>query len=103
MMAFSASFGLFGRASIILKNFSSGGHVATETVAPASASALAIENPNPRSSPTPATSADFPVRSMASIGGMIASPRAALAPARCDRDRHFDDDRPGCDRRAVSR
>src|SRR3954468_1105370 len=48
---------------------SAGGQVPTHTEAPASASALAMANPNPASSATPATSARFPVRSMASMRG----------------------------------
>src|SRR5687767_6937973 len=49
------------------KMFSAGGHVATITLAPASASDFAIANPNPPSSATPATSARRPVRSILSI------------------------------------
>lgn len=44
-----------------------GGHVPTETEAPASARALAMAKPNPPSSATPATSALFPVRSILSM------------------------------------
>src|SRR5687767_8081446 len=51
---------------------SAGGHVATETFAPASASAFAIAKPKPPSSATPATNACFPLRSIASMGGLIA-------------------------------
>ena len=51
---------------------SAGGHVPTQTEAPASNSALAMANPNPASSATPATSARFPVRSMASMRARIA-------------------------------
>src|SRR5439155_9031963 len=63
---------------------SAGGHVATETLAPASASALAIAKPNPPSSATPATSARRPVRSMLSMGRNVASPEGAEeGPAVC--------------------
>src|SRR5438105_274223 len=56
--------------------FSAGGQVPTHTVAPASASALAMANPYPASSATPATSARFPVRSIASMGAVSRGPAA---------------------------
>src|SRR5439155_6624347 len=58
---------IFPRSSSFVKMPSVGGHVPTQTVAPASASALAIAKPNPPSSDTPATKARLPLRSMASI------------------------------------
>src|SRR5438067_10950701 len=56
----------------VSKMFSAGGQVPTQTEAPASASAFEIANPNPASSATPATSARFPVRSIASMPRGIA-------------------------------
>ena len=61
---------IFPRSMRLRKMLRAGGHVPTQTVAPASASALAIAKPNPPSSATPATSARRPVRSMLSIGGI---------------------------------
>src|SRR5258708_35025973 len=63
---------------------SAGGQVPTQTLAPASASALAMANPYPASSATPATSARFPVKSIASMRVDIARRREACkrAPAR---------------------
>src|SRR5438309_3098223 len=58
---------IFPRSSSFVKMPSVGGHVPTQTVAPASASAFAIAKPNPPSSDTPATKARLPLRSMASI------------------------------------
>src|ERR1700682_1229885 len=46
---------------------SAGGHVPTQTVAPASASDLAMAKPKPPSSATPATKARLPERSIDSI------------------------------------
>src|SRR4051812_40059440 len=59
-----------------MKMFSAGGHVATDTLAPASASDFAIANPKPASSATPATRARLPARSIVSI--RLISPVAAL-------------------------
>lgn len=50
-----------------MKILSAGGHVPTQTLAPASASDFAIAKPKPPSSATPATSARFPVRSIFSM------------------------------------
>src|SRR4051794_32037597 len=48
-----------------------GGQVPTQTVAPACTNALAMANPKPPSSATPATSARLPVRSIASMRGIL--------------------------------
>src|SRR3989449_995969 len=55
------------RSSSWVKMRSVGGHVPTQTVAPASASALAIARPTRPSSDTPATKARLPFRSIGSI------------------------------------
>src|SRR3989454_5465440 len=60
-------FAIWPRWRSWVKRPSVGGHVPTQTVAPASASALAIAKPNPPSSDTPATKARLPFRSIASI------------------------------------
>src|SRR5258708_26134122 len=68
---------------------SAGGQVPTQTLAPASKSALAMAKPYPASSATPATSARFPVKSIASMhavsqgAGAIAS--GAGSSSRCER------------------
>src|SRR5438874_12398262 len=66
------------RASMVLKMPNAGGQVPTQMVAPASASDLAMAKPKPPSSATPATSARFPRRSMASMARTIDRARAAV-------------------------
>src|SRR4051794_40465989 len=55
-----------------MKMLSAGGHVPTQTLAPASAIAFAIANPKPASSATPATNARRPSRSIGSMRGSLA-------------------------------
>src|SRR5205809_369681 len=62
-----SEFAILPRSSSLVKMPSVGGHVPTQTVAPASASAFAIAKPNPPSSDTPATKARLPFRSIGSI------------------------------------
>src|SRR5947208_9854522 len=72
---------IFPRSSRFRKMLSAGGHVATDTVAPASASAFAIAKPYPASSATPATSARLPRRSMLSMAQTYKGKRASCPPA----------------------
>src|SRR5438270_7124949 len=66
------------RSSMVLKMPNAGGQVPAMMVAPASASDLAMAKPKPPSSATPATSARFPRRSMASMARTIDRARAAV-------------------------
>src|SRR5689334_3381889 len=66
------------RSSMVLKMPKAGGQVPTTMVAPASASDLAMANPKPPSSATPAISARFPLRSMASMARTIGRARAPV-------------------------
>src|SRR5687767_13351831 len=61
----------FPRRRSVWKMPSAGGHVPTQTDAPASARAFAIANPKPPSSATPATNARLPVRSIDSMGSPL--------------------------------
>src|SRR5882672_7558853 len=59
---------IFPRSRSLVKMPRAGGQLPRQMLAPASARALAMANPKPPSSETPATSARFPVRSIASMG-----------------------------------
>src|SRR3954470_12570938 len=71
---------------MVLKMPNAGGQVPTTIEAPASASDLAMAKPKPPSSATPATSARFPLRSMASMARTIECARARVKRDEVDLD-----------------
>src|SRR5438876_12311573 len=100
-----SEFAILPRSSSLVKMPSVGGHVPTQTVAPASASALAIAKPNPPSSDTPATKARLPFRSIASMDPLPADGRAGPGEpgAECGEDEEIAAAEPPGGERLVER